>query len=324
MHPFKFNPILKSTIWGGKKIIPFKGLSHINQPNIGESWEISNVPFNESIVSSGPDAGKSLSELVRQYKGLLVGQENYERFGNFFPLLVKFIDAHEDLSIQVHPNDQLAQARHNAMGKSEMWYVIDNNKGEGHLCPGFKKKIKPNEFTSLVKDNQISEVLANYTVQPGDVFFLPAGRIHSIGSGCFIAEIQQTSNVTYRIYDFNRKDKNGNSRELHTELAKDAIDYTVKSDYRTPYTPKTNEPVELVNSPYFTTSVYDLTENMTMDYSELDSFVILICIEGACNLKDNEGNDVDIHAGEVVLYPATTQEVNVHVDKHVKFLETYV
>ena len=324
MHPFKFNPILKSTIWGGEKIVPFKRLSHINQPHIGESWEISNVPYNESIVSSGPDAGRSLNELVKQYKALLVGQENYERFGNHFPLLIKFIDACDDLSIQVHPNDELAKKRHNSMGKTEMWYVIDNNKGKGHLCPGFKKKIKPNEFTSLIKENQICEVLANYAVQPGDVFFLPAGRIHSIGAGCFIAEIQQTSNVTYRIYDFNRKDKNGNYRELHTELAKDAIDYTVKADYRTKYTPKINEPVELVSCTYFTTSIYDLTENMTIDYSELDSFVVFMCVEGTCNIKDNESNELEMHAGETILFSATTQEINVQVDKQVKFLEIYV
>ena len=161
-------------------------------------------------------------------------------------------------------------------------------------------------------------------MQPGDVFFLPAGRIHSIGAGCFIAEIQQTSNITYRIYDFNRKDKNGNTRELHTELSKDAIDYTVSADYRTHYTPKQNEPVELVSCPYFTTTVYDLTEPMEMDYSELDSFVIYICMEGACSITDNEGNQVELQAGESVLFPATTESLSVKANKHVKFLETYV
>ena len=161
-------------------------------------------------------------------------------------------------------------------------------------------------------------------MKPGDVFFLPAGRIHSIGAGCFIAEIQQTSNITYRIYDFNRKDKNGNTRELHTELSKDAIDYTVQEDYRTDYSPKKDESVELVSCSYFTTSVYDLTENMTMDYSDLDSFVIYICMEGSCKIKDNEGNELSLQAGESVLFPATTKEVNVIVDKGVKFLETYV
>lgn len=323
MYPYKFNPILKSTIWGGEKIVPFKGLS-VNQPQVGESWEISNVPGDESVVSAGADAGKNLSELVKEYKGALVGQANYERFGDNFPLLIKFIDACDDLSIQVHPDDALAKVRHNSMGKTEMWYVIDNAEGKAHLRSGLKKQITPEEYAGMIADNTICDALADYAVNPGDVFFLPAGRIHSIGAGCFIAEIQQTSNVTYRIYDFNRKDKNGNTRELHTELSKDAIDYSVCEDYRTHYTPEQNKSVELVTCPYFTTSVYDLTEDMTVDYSELDSFVIYICMEGSCTVTDNEGNAVALNAGESILFPATTKEVNVKVDGHAKFLETYV
>ena len=324
MYPIKFNPILKSTLWGGEKIIPFKQLSDATQAQVGESWEISGVPGDESVVANGPDAGKTLGQMVQTYREALVGQENYERFGNTFPLLIKFIDACDDLSIQVHPDDELAWKRHQSMGKTEMWYVIGNNHGQAHLCSGLKKQITPDEYAAMIADNTICEALASYAVQPGDVFFLPAGRIHSIGAGCFIAEIQQTSNITYRIYDFNRKDKNGNTRELHTELSKDAIDYAVEADYRTHYTPKQNEPVDLVSCPYFTTSVYDLTENMTLDYSELDSFVILICMEGECTLKDSEGNELPLHAGESVLLPATTAEVNLWVDQHVKFLETYV
>ena len=324
MYPIKFNPILKSTLWGGEKIIPFKQLEGIEQAQVGESWEISNVPGDESVVANGADAGKNLSELVKEYKAELVGKENYERFGDNFPLLIKFIDACDDLSIQVHPDDELAKARHNSMGKTEMWYVIGNNSGQAHLRSGLKKQITPDEYAAMIADNTICDALADYAVQPGDVFFLPAGRIHSIGAGCFIAEIQQTSNVTYRIYDFNRKDKNGNTRELHTELSKDAIDYTVEADYRTPYTPKPNEPVELVSCPYFTTSVYDLTENMTLDYSELDSFVILICMEGSCTLTDDQGNRLPLQAGESILLPATTKEVLISTDQQVKFLETYV
>lgn len=324
MYPIKFNPILKSTLWGGGRIVPFKQLKGIHQTQVGESWEISNVPSDESVVAKGPDAGKNLSELVKEYKEALVGKENYERFGDNFPLLIKFIDACDDLSIQVHPDDALAKARHNSMGKTEMWYVIDNHNGQAHLRSGLKEQITAEEYAAMVEDNTICDALADYAVQPGDVFFLPAGRIHSIGAGCFIAEIQQTSNVTYRIYDFNRKDKNGLPRELHTELAKDAIDYRVEADYRTHYLPKQNEPVELVSCPYFTTSVYDLTESMTLDYSELDSFVILICLEGACVLRDNEGYEVRVQAGETILFPATTQEVNVCTVGHVKLLETYV
>lgn len=323
MYPLKFQPILKSTIWGGEKIVPFKNIES-TQTQVGESWEISDVPGDESVVANGPDAGKNLTQMVQEYKGTLVGESNFTRFGGKFPLLIKFIDAQDDLSIQVHPDDELAMKRHNSMGKTEMWYVIDNAEGKAHLRSGLSKSITPQEYEAMIADNTICDALADYAVKPGDVFFLPAGRIHSIGAGCFIAEIQQTSNITYRIYDFNRKDKNGNTRELHTELSKDAIDYSVEADYRTKYTPKLNAPVDLVSCPYFTTSVYNLTEPMTMDYSELDSFVIYICTEGSCTVKDNEGNEIAMKAGESVLFPATTKGLEVTPDGEVKFLETYV
>ena len=323
MYPYKFNPILKSTIWGGDQIIPFKHLT-IHQEQVGESWEISAVAGDESVVANGVDKGRNLAELVKMYKQDLVGKENYDRFGETFPLLVKFIDAREDLSIQVHPNDELAMKRHHSMGKTEMWYIIDNANGTAHLRSGLKRRITPDEYAEMVENHTITDALGDYAVQPGDVFFLPAGRIHSIGTGCFLAEIQQTSNVTYRIYDFNRKDKNGNTRELHTELAKAAIDYDVQADYRTIYKPKLNEPVELVRCPYFTTSVYDLTEEMTIDYCELDSFVIFVCLEGSGIVTDDRGNELPLQAGESLLFPATTKEVQVHVNKHLKFLESYV
>jgi mannose-6-phosphate isomerase len=291
---------------------------------VGESWEVSDVEGNESVVADGPDKGKNLSQLVREYQGRLVGQDNYVRFGNRFPLLIKFIDAQDDLSIQVHPNDALAMERHHSMGKTEMWYVIDNGGGKAHLRSGLKAKITPEEYAAKVADHTICEALAEYAVQPGDVFFLPAGRIHSIGAGCFIAEIQQTSNITYRIYDFDRRDKNGNPRELHTELAKAAIDYTVEADYRTAYTPKKDEPVELVSCPYFTTTVYDLTEEMTLDYADLDSFVIFICMEGRCTVRNDEGELTTLQAGESLLLPATTKDVHVVPEGTVKFLETWV
>ncbi len=322
MYPLKFKPILKSTIWGGDKIIPFKHLD-CRQEQVGESWEISDVPGNESVAANGDDAGKNLSELVDEYKERLVGKENYNRFHGKFPLLIKFIDARQDLSIQVHPNDELAMKRHNSMGKTEMWYVIGTEEG-AHLYSGISREITPEEYAQRIADNTICDVLADYSIHAGDVFFIPAGRIHSIGAGSFIAEIQQTSNVTYRIYDFNRRDKNGNTRELHTGLSKDAIDYTVYNDHRTHYTPKKNEGVELVRCPYFTTSVYDLTEPMTIDYSELDSFVIYLCMEGACEITDNEGNCMSLQAGESVLFPATTMTVEVVPKTSVKFLETYV
>ncbi|MBP6064382.1 type I phosphomannose isomerase catalytic subunit [Bacteroides sp.] len=323
MYPLKFEPILKQTLWGGDKIVPFK---HLNDSitGVGESWEISGVENNESVVANGPDKGLTLTEMVKKYREELVGEENYARFGNKFPLLIKFIDAKQDLSIQVHPDDVLAKKRHNSMGKTEMWYVVDADKG-AKLRSGFSQQITPKEYKERVYNNTITDVLQEYEISPGDVFFLPAGRIHSIGAGSFIAEIQQTSDVTYRIYDFNRKDDKGNTRELHTDLAREAIDYEVLADYRTKYDAVQDEPNELVACPYFTTSIYDMTEEISCDYSELDSFVIFICIEGACKMIDDAGNEISLRAGETVLLPATTQDVTITPeDGCVKILETYV
>jgi len=312
--------LLKTTIWGGDKIIPFKHLDS-DQTNVGESWEISGVKDNETIVANGVYAGKSLNSLVAELKEKLVGKDNYARFGNEFPLLIKFIDARQDLSIQVHPTDEIAHRQGNSRGKTEMWYIMDSDKG-ARLRSGLKKKITPDEYKAMVENDTICDALDEYEVSEGDCFFLPAGRIHSIGTGCFLAEIQQTSDVTYRIYDFKRKDKDGNYRQLHTKEAAESIDYTVYPSYRTEYTPKKDEPVTLVSCPYFTTSVYDLTEPMTLDYSELDSFVILICLEGEGMIVDESGEPSTIKAGESILLLATTESVR--IEGKVKFLETFV
>lgn len=322
MYPLKFKPILKQTIWGGDRIIPFKHLNE-NLPNVGESWEISGVPGNESVVANGEFRGKTLRELINIFREELVGESVYKRFSTTFPLLIKFIDAKQDLSIQVHPDDETAKKRHNSLGKTEMWYVMDATEG-AKLRSGFKTKIGPKEYKELVHNSTITDVLAEYEIKKGDVFFLPAGRVHSIGAGAFIAEIQETSDITYRIFDFDRKDANGNTRELHTELAKDVIDYEVHDDYRTQYTPEMNEPVELVACPYFTTSVYDMTETINCDYTELDSFIIYICMEGSCTITNNDGDSIELQAGESTLLAATTQEVTIEPHDHVKLLETYV
>lgn len=320
MKPLKFNALLKSTLWGGDKIIPFKHLD-VKQDNVGESWEISGVPGNETVVSDGPYAGKKLNELVAELKGELVGEDNYKRFGDEFPLLIKFIDARQDLSIQVHPTDEIAHRQGKERGKTEMWYLMDSDKDATLLC-GLKKQITPEEYAQMVADDTICDAIARYNVKEGDCFFLPAGRIHAIGTGCFLAEIQQTSDVTYRIYDFKRKDKNGNYRQLHTKEAAESINYTVESNYRTEYTAAKNQGVALVQCPYFNTAVYDLDEPMTIDYSELDSFVILIGLKGNASITDNEGNTFTLQAGESVLIPASTKELK--VDGAIKFLETYV
>ncbi|MBD9147997.1 MAG: mannose-6-phosphate isomerase [Bacteroides stercoris] len=324
MYPLKFEPILKQTLWGGDKIIPFK---HLNEtlPNVSESWEVSAVEGSESVVANGADKGYTLPEMVRKYKEELVGEANYARFGNKFPLLIKFIDAKLDLSIQVHPGDELAKKRHNSFGKNEMWYVIAADKG-AKLISGFAEEITPKEYKDRVHNGTFAEVLQTCAIEPGDVFYVPAGRVHGIGAGAFVAEIQQTSDITYRIFDYNRKDKDGKSRELHTSQAMDAINFSdVQDDFRTEYERVQNEPVEMVASPYFTTSVYDMTEEITCDYSELDSFVIFICVEGSCRLTDDNQNEITLRAGETVLLPAAVQEVTiVPEDQRVKLLETYV
>lgn len=322
LYPFTFKPILKKVIWGGSDICPFKEISPVEN-GVGESWELSHVEGNYSIVANGELAGKSLDDLIRQYGAQLMGQEVIDRFGTTFPLLIKFIDARDNLSIQVHPDDELAKARHNSFGKTEMWYVIKATK-DASLYSGFSKQIDADEYVKRIQDNTIMDVLQRYNVNEGDVFFLPAGRVHAIGAGCFIAEIQQTSNITYRIYDYNRKDANGNTRELHTELAKDAIDYTLYPDYRTHYKAHTNATIELANCKYFTTNLMDVDATMTRDFKDLDSFVVYICMEGKASLKDDKGNEIFVHQGQTVLMPADTKGVTISPAPKAKFMETYI
>jgi mannose-6-phosphate isomerase len=253
-------------------------------------------------------------------KGQLVGEANYRRFGDEFPLLIKFIDAHQDLSVQVHPNDEIAHRHGKPRGKTEMWYVMDSAP-DAKLYNGLRRRLTAETYEKMVHHDTIVYALAQYHVSEGDCFFIPAGRIHAIGAGCHVAEIQQTSDVTYRIYDYNRRDKNGNLRELHTRLAAESIDYTVLPDYRQHYQPRQNEGVSLVECPYFNTAVYDLTEPMTIDYSELDSFVILMGLKGEGTLNV-DGEEVAFRQGESILLPATVSAVS--VSGTVKFLETYV
>ena len=299
---YKFQPIIKQMIWGS------------------ESWQISGVAGSETIVACGDDKGKSLNELVSQQKEKLVGEDNYKRFGNEFPLLIKFIDAKQDLSIQVHPNDEIAHKHGKSRGKTEMWFALPCAP-EAQLYCGLKKQITPEEYKQMVDNDTITDALARYDVKEDDTFFIPAGRIHAIGGGCVVAEIQQTSDVTYRIYDYKRKDKDGNYRELHTQLASESIDYTVLPNYRTEYQPAKNEGVQIAECPYFTTAIYDLTEPMTLDYSELDSFVILIAVKGEGTIAAN-GEEMKFKKGDTILLPATTGEVK--VSGEVKFLETSV
>lgn len=322
LYPLKFEPILKPVIWGGSDICHFKNIEPL-QEGIGESWEISGVNGNISRISNGHLAGTSLDELLRRYGERIVGKSLYQKFGNTFPLLIKFIDARDDLSIQVHPDDVLGKKRHNSFGKTEMWYVVKAAPG-AYLYSGFKESITPEEYPETVRNNTFTDKLMKYDVKAGDLFYLPAGRVHAIGTGCFIAEIQQTSDITYRIYDFDRKDAAGNSRELHTELAKEAIDFKVYDTYKTEYERKVNHPVKLVTSPYFTTHLLEMEMSMERDYATLDSFAIYICIAGHCTVIDDKENSETLHQGESILIPADTKSVTILPDESAKLLETYV
>lgn len=322
LYPLKFQPILKELIWGGHKICAFKGITP-EKDNVGESWEISGVKGNVSIVSNGALKGRRLDELIVAYKKDLVGQHNYERFGTVFPLLIKFIDTNADVSIQVHPNDKLAKKRHNSFGKTEMWYIINANPGASVLM-GFSKQMTPEKYDKAILDNNFVSYLKKYDIQSGDVFFVPTGRVHAAKAGAFFIEIQQTSDITYRIYDYDRVGADGKKRELHTELAKDAIDYTILDDYRTVYSGVENKPVILESTRYFTTVLLKLTKNTSRDLSKMDSFVIYICFEGSCTITDERKNRVEVKQGESILIPAISKRINIQPDKHVHLLETYV
>lgn len=322
LYPLKFAPILKKILWGGDAICKFKHLE-VKEDGVGESWEISGVEGNISTVANGGLKGTTLDQLIAQYKGDLLGKSVFEKFGITFPLLIKFIDARDNLSIQVHPDDELGMKRHNSFGKTEMWYVIDAKK-DAFLYSGFEKALSPDEYVKSIEDNTFVDYLAKHTVKAGDSFFLPAGRVHAIGAGTFIAEIQQTSNITYRIYDYNRKDAQGNTRELHTELAKDAIDFSVTNDYKINYQPKKNEAVLLESCQYFTTNVLDLNKEMKRDYQNLDSFVIYICMGGSCALVDDNNETLEVNQGESILIPAQAKHMTIKPNGDVLLLETYI
>ncbi len=318
LYPIKFSPFLREMVWGGEKILPLKDIE-ADLHRIGESWEISGYPEHVTCVADGPLQGKSLTELVHQYKEALVGKYSYEVFGDTFPILVKIIDAAADLSIQVHPSDEMAAMRHPGQrGKNEMWYVIQTDPGAALYC-GFSKKVTRQEYVTRVSEGTITEVLARYEVLPGDVFFIPAGRIHAICKGCMLAEIQETSDLTYRIFDYNRLGMDGKPRALHTGLALDAIDFEPLPDYRTHYQPTKNKMVPLVRSPWFHTLLLDIDKPFRQDLKGIDSFVVTMCLEGSGTLTDAEplledgcnGSTQEhvatLRQGETLLIPATSQ-----------------
>ena len=322
LYPLKFKPQYLEKIWGGEKIRTVLGKDFGNLPNCGESWEISGVEGNISVVSNGFLAGNNLQELIEIYMGDLVGEKNYDKFGIEFPLLIKFIDAREDLSIQVHPNDELSKKRHNAYGKTEMWYVIDAGKG-GKLNLGFNRELTKEQYLKLVNEGKLMDVLNFKEVKQGDVFFMPAGRVHAIGAGVMVAEIQQASDVTYRIFDFNRKGPNGKERELHTSLALDAIDFTFHNDYQISYKKQANKPVELVSCEYFTTNLVELNKPVEKDFYHADTFVIYMCLEGGLELQYPRGTE-SLKKGEILLVPASISSfVLKPLSAEVKTLEVF-
>lgn len=320
LYPIKFKPILKERIWGGNKL---KMLFHKHSDieNVGESWELSDVDGDISIVANGVLKGKTLKELLVEYKGALVGDKIYSKFGNKFPLLIKFIDAKKDLSIQLHPNDTLAKERHNSFGKTEMWYVMDAE-DDANLIVDFKPGITADTYLQNLKNKTLPSILNFEKVEKGDTYFIEVGRVHAIGAGVLLAEIQQTSDITYRIYDWDRVDANGNSRELHTELAMDAIDFNMDKNFKAEYSKVDNETNSMVSCPYFTTGYLPVTKTISKNNKQ-DSFLIYMCMSGQVTISGNKLN-TSLKTGETVLIPASVKDITIHPEEHAELLEVYI
>lgn len=322
LYPLKFLPLFKNVIWGGNKLKGY-GFNYDPLPNCGEMWVLSSMEGKESVIANGFLAENTLDEAIEIYMGDLVGDKVYNRFGTRFPLLLKIIDAAQDLSIQVHPDDELAQRRGMPCGKTEMWYVIEAEPG-ARLISGFRREVDPEEYRAALAAGRLEELL--HTEQPakGDVFFLPAGRVHALGRGLMVAEIQQASDCTYRIYDYNRRDADGNLRQLHTEEAMDAIDFSAIGDHAsTRYQARADETTTLAHCPYFTTSLISLTHPLRKNLEDVDTFVVYLCVEGLAAVKSME-TIVPMHAGECVLVPAVAESVELFCEGPARLLEVTV
>lgn len=303
--PIKFIPYLKSVIWGGNKICSYKGIEQ-KEENIGESWEISAVPGHESVVAEGVYKGLKITELIDTFGVDLLGKSVFNRYDGKFPLLVKLIDAQDNLSVQVHPDDELAKQRHNSLGKTEMWYIIDTDKG-AKIYSGLNRELTPDQYVSMVADNTIEQALAVHDSHPGDVFFLPAGRVHAIGAGNLLAEIQESSDITYRIYDYDRRDAQGNPRELHTEQAKDAIDYTFHEEYKSAPTDPSVADAVIAECGHFKVDRLLLDGEMQLSYDD-SSFTVMMCLAGEATIE-YDGGSMAMKAGETALLPAALTSV---------------
>jgi mannose-6-phosphate isomerase len=324
LYPLKFKPIYKERIWGGTKLKTLFGKDLGGKENIGESWELSAVDWNISVVSNGFLEGNDLQELIEIYMGDLVGEKVFEKFGMEFPLLIKLIDANDDLSIQVHPDDKVAKERHNAFGKTEMWVALDDSQNP-RLISGFNQDTNKETFLQKLNDNTLTELFNFEQVKKGDVFFVPAGRVHAICSGNLIAEIQQTSDITYRIYDYDRKDKDGVGRELHLDLSLDVIDYSKVKNPKVVGKDEINVPVELVTCEYFTTNRLVIDKPVGRDYYAFDSFVIYICTEGNCQVGKPGGTTEVLKKGDTLLIPASLNSIELKpFSEKVELLEVYI
>lgn len=319
LYPLKFQPILKDKIWGGEKLS-----QHFNKDSssikLGESWEISTVPNDISVVSNGELKGKSLQELLKAYKTELLGENNFKRFGEQFPLLIKFIDAKQDLSIQLHPNDELAKTRHKSFGKTEMWYVMQTDK-DANLIVGFNQKVNKETYLKHLENKTLTQILNFDKVKEGDTYFIEAGRVHAIGAGVMLAEIQQTSDITYRVYDWDRLDADGNERELHNDIAIDAFDFGMKDDFRVEYQKLKNTSNEMVTCPFFTTNFIELDSKLEKENTQ-DSFIVYMCVDGKVEVSTGTTKDV-ISKGETILIPASIKNYKLKTE-YAKLLEVYV
>ena len=329
LYPLLFAPNLREVVWGGGRLLEWKGLPPADVP-IGESWEVCSLPERESVISNGPYAGRKLNDFTDEMGEKVLGRAVVKQYGRQLPLLVKLIDAHQDLSIQVHPNDEMAIRYHGKKGKTEMWYVIDAEPGSSVLV-GFKKKITPLEYGLRVMDGTICDVLARHEVKPGDVFYIPFGRVHAICGGILLAEVQQSSDITYRIFDYDRPGIDGRPRELHTEMAAKAIDYEVLDDYRTHYLEAIGKAVPVINSPYFSIRVTDIVRPLHRDLRKYDSFVISICMQGSCRIEPRTAvgmaptAPVTIRSGFSTLIPAAIADYDiVPLTSETRILETFI
>ena len=302
MEIYKFNNILKPVLWGGDKLVAFKGLPACDEP-IGESWELSAVPGHESVVKGGEDDGLTLSQLVQRYGADLVGENVYRRYGDSFPLLIKLIDAKRDLSIQVHPDDAMAQRRHGSFGKNEMWYILDADEG-ATIATGFKRPITPEEFDRHLAEGTLLDLVNRDASHPGDVFYIPAGMIHAIGAGNLLAEVQQSSDITYRVWDYNRRDADGNLRELHTSQAREALDYNALDGQVAPPEPSLIGSTELLTTRYFSLTHYIVDKGLRIEIPQSHSFLALTCIQGESLIEAEGLPSSAIKQGETVLIPA--------------------